>query len=72
MNTTKVTCQFPIVEIFDLSSTDVENPNVNGWEVTRQFDPYDEQIRTQSTLVKNPRLYNVSVWARVGEELTFR
>ena len=34
VHTKKVSCQFPILEIWDLSSTNTDNQFANGWEVS--------------------------------------
>ena len=43
VHTRKVSCQFPILEIEDLSSTNGDNKFANGWEVSASssvFSPY--------------------------------
>ena len=66
VHTQKVSCQFPILEIWDLSSTNADNLFANGWEVTNDF-PTLQQVEDLGL----KKEYNASVWARDGEELTF-
>ncbi len=61
-----MSCQFPIVDIWDFSSNNTDNPNRNGWVVTKEFPPED-----QIKLLGVKKMYNATVWARVDETLTF-
>jgi hypothetical protein len=66
MSFLQVSCQFPILEIWDLSSNNTDNHNRNGWEVTKPFPTLFEIEQLNSA-----RIYNATVWSRVNEELTF-
>jgi hypothetical protein len=62
----QVSCQFPIMDIWDLSPINPENPGRNGWEVTQDFPD-----KNQLDYLGADKVYNATVWARVGEALTF-
>ena len=66
VHTKKVSCQFPILEIWDLSSINGDNKLPNGWEVTNDF-PTLQQVEDLGL----KKEYNATVWARDGEEITF-
>lgn len=68
INTTtkKVSCQYPILTIEDLSENHTSNTQENGWAVTKPF-PTQEEIDNLGMA----KTYEASVWARQNEELTF-
>ncbi len=84
VSTKKVSCQFPILDIHDISSTDVENPKYGlelciEWMLQNRIFSVNGWEVTQNfptvehvKLFNTPRVYNATVWARENEELTFR
>ncbi|XP_059083429.1 uncharacterized protein LOC131880752, partial [Tigriopus californicus] len=64
--TSKVSCQYPILTINDLSENHTSNIKENGWEVTKPFPTTDEIDNLGMA-----KTYEASVWARQNEELTF-
>ena len=66
--TKKVSCQHPIMEIFDMSANHTDNANENSWMVTKTF-PTAAEIEADETVEKT---YEAELWSRVNEELTFK
>ena len=67
VQTRKISCQYPIMAIHDLSSTHYLNVQNNSWTVLQEF-PTNEQIQSASPPDK---LYVAALWARDEEEIVF-
>ena len=70
MQTRKVSCQYPIFEIEDLSPSHPENTNNNTWHVDMEYPGLYtmEEIKEDPDL---PKFYIARAWARPNEELKF-
>ena len=69
IQTRKVSCQYPIVEIEDLSPDHPDNKDNNTWLVTYPY-PTKEQVEAEPDYY--PKVYEAKAWARPDEELKFR
>ena len=66
VKTRKVSCQYPIMAIQDMSSAHPSNQQNNSWTVTTEF-PTDEEIVKKT----KDKIYEASLWARENEEIVF-
>ena len=62
-----MSCQYPILEIQDLSSEHPDNDNNNTWHVIQPF-PTKDELLADEYLDKN---YLASAWVRESETLLF-
>ncbi len=65
--TKKVSCQYPILEVLDLSADHNQNMDNNSWSVLTPFPTRDELIADPEI----EKVYRASVWARENEQLYF-
>lgn len=63
--TNKVSCQYPILEILDLSQNHTANAKENEWSVDLAF-PTQSEIDAGAE-----KKYEASLWARANEEISF-
>ena len=67
-STRKVSCQYPILDVQDLSFTHIDNVKNNTWHVKKKF-PTDEQIAEMEFPFKD---YQAEAWVAQNEKLTFQ
>ena len=66
VSTRKVSCQYPIMAITDMSPTHPLNQQNNSWTVIAEF-PTNKEIEEKT----KEKVYEASVWARKDEEIVF-
>ena len=67
VKTRKVSCQYPIMAIHDMSATHPLNLQNNSWTVLLEF-PTDAEIQADKETKKE---YIAALWARKDEEIVF-
>ena len=71
-STRKVSCQYPILDVQDLSFTHEDNVKNNTWQVIREF-PTDEYIaEMEEQDIPIPKDYQAEAWVAQNEKLTFQ
>ena len=68
VSTRKVSCQYDLIKIEDLSALHPLNTNNNTWHVSKEF-PTPEEIKEGGVLVDTS--YHAQAWVRENEELRF-
>ena len=66
VKTRKVSCQYPIMAIQDMSPTHDVNVQNNSWTVITEF-PTDQEIQDKT----KEKIYEAALWARKDEEIIF-
>lgn len=71
VSTRKVSCQYDLIKIEDLSSVHPENTNNNTWHVTKEFPTPEEIKENQEKGLASDTSYHAQAWVRENEELRF-
>ena len=64
----RISCQYPILKISDLTQNHSENTGNNSWSIVKPY-PTDQEIEKMPP--NTPKTYESQLWVRDEENITF-
>ena len=64
----RISCQYPILKISDLTQNYTENTGNNSWSIVKPY-PTDQEIEKMPP--NTPKMYEAQLWVRDEENITF-
>ena len=71
-STRKVSCQYPILDVQDLSFTHKDNVKNNTWHVKQEFPTNEFIAEMEEEEIFIPKYYEAEAWVAQNEKLTFQ
>ena len=71
-STRKVSCQYPILDVEDLSFTHKDNVKNNTWHVKQKFPTNEFIAEMEEMEIFIPKYYEAEAWVAKDEKLTFQ
>ena len=71
-STRKVSCQYPILDVEDLSFTHKDNVKNNTWHVRQEFPTNEFIAEMEEMEIFIPKYYEAEAWVAQNEKLTFQ
>ena len=71
-STRKVSCQYPILDVEDLSFTHKDNVKNNTWHVKQEFPTNEFIAEMEEMEIFIPKYYEAEAWVAQNEKLTFQ